>query len=280
MIRSLHFDADSSRLTGKRYGKAIVSHQGCFKTASYFLFHTAVYRIGNVFDPSRDPCIICICYRHIDRRNGIFLIIILRQSISRFWIIGICHVSRCKCDLRWVILHDDTVCCTCNALCIRNIPSCISTSDIGDTALKICGKGDLCQTIYDSLCRILCCAGSRCYGIRNFVCPTAILRHRNIYDQTLFPDDPVKDICSFLPDGNFTDDRLRLIPLHSKRRRYRFIARCIHCLERISMYAFHTVVIFCKYGTGCCGYPAYFCKIAFIHFAIQFFSTDIIGIGQ
>ena len=280
MIGSLHGNVYNARLTGERYDKAIASLQGSRKAAVYLLLFTVVYGIGNVFDSRGNTGVFRIRYRHIDRRNSSFLIVILRQPLSRSGICRICHISRRKGNLRRVILHDETVCRACDALCIRDISRCIGTSDVGDLALPVCGKDDLRPTILKLCSRSLRRAGRGRYGIGNLIRPAAFLRHRNIEDQALLSDDPVKEVRCLLLDGNFTDDRLCLVPLHGNRRGYGLIARCVHRLEGIGMHALCTVVIFRKYFLGRFGNIADFRKTTLIHFAVQLHDAHVIGIGQ
>ena len=80
--------------------------------------------------------------------------------------------------------------------------------------------------------------------------------------------------------GNFTDDRLCLIPLHDDRIGCGHIARRILCLEGVGMHTLCTVVGFRKYRAGRCGNAADFRKIAIIHFAVQLLGAHVIGIGQ
>ena len=80
--------------------------------------------------------------------------------------------------------------------------------------------------------------------------------------------------------GNFTDDRLCLIPLHDDRIGCSRIARRILCLEGVGMHTLCTVVGFRKYRAGCCGNAADFREIAIIHFAVQLLDAHVIGIGQ
>ena len=280
MIGSLHGNVYNARLTGERYDKAIASLQDSRKAAVYLLLFTVVYGIGNVFDSRGNTGVFRIRYRHIDRRNSSFLIVILRQPLSRFGICRICHISRRKGNLRRVILHDETVCRACDALCIRDISRCIGTSDVGDLALPVCGKDDLRPTILKLCSRSLRRAGRGRYGIGNLIRPAAILRHRNIEDQALLPDDPVKKVRCLLLDGNFTDDRPCLIPFHDDRIGYVLIARRVHRLKGIGMHTLCTVVSFRKYCLGLRGNTADFRKLTLIYFAVQLYDTHIIGIGQ
>ena len=280
IIGSRHGNVYSTRPAIKRYSKAEAFCQGSFKAAVYLLLCTAVYGIGNAFNSRGNTVSIRIRYRHIDRRHGSFLIVILRQLLSRFGIRRVCHVSRRKDNLRRVILHNETVCRVCNALCVRDISRCIGTSDVGDLALPVCGKDDLRPTILKLCSRSLRRAGRGRYGIGNLIRPAAFLRHRNIEDQALLSDDPVKEVRCLLLDGNFTDDRLCLVPLHGNRRGYGLIARCVHRLEGIGMHALCTVVIFRKYFLGRFGNIADFRKTTLIHFAVQLHDAHVIGIGQ
>ena len=235
MIGSLHGDVYSARPSGKRYDKAIAFLQGSVKPAVYLLLFTVVYGIGNVFDSRGNTVVFCIRYRHIDRRHGSFLIVILRQLLSRSGICRVCHISRRKGNLRRVILHDETVCRACDALCVRDISRRIGTTDVGNLALPVCGKDDLRPTIL-KLCRLhFRRTGRRRYGIGNLIRSAAFLRHRNIEDQALLPDDPVKKVRCLLLKGNFTDHRLRCVKLCSQGIRYCFIARCVHRLEAVGV---------------------------------------------
>ena len=280
IIGSRHGNVYNARLTSEWYGKAKSFCQGSFKAAVYLVLCTAVYGIGNVSNSRGNTVSIRIRYRHIDRRHGSFLIVILRQLLSRSGIRRVCHVSRRKDNLRRVILHNDTVCCACDALCVRDIPRCIGTFDVGDAALPVCGKGNLRHTCLKLCHRCLCDTGRWRYGIGNLIRPAAFLRHRNIEDQALLSDDPVKEVRCLLLDGNFTDDRLCLVPLHGNRRGYGLIARCVHRLEGIGMHALCTVVIFRKYFLGRFGNIADFRKTTLIHFAVQLHDAHVIGIGQ
>ena len=277
IIGSRHGNVYSTRPAIKRYSKAEAFCQGSFKAAVYLLLCTAVYGIGNAFNSRGNTC---IRNSHIDRRGGIFLIVILRQPLSRSGIRRICHVSRRKGNLRRIILHDETVCRVCNALCVRDISRCIGTFDVGDSALPVCGKGDFRLTILKLCSRFFRCAGRRRYSIGNLLCSTAFLRHRNTQNQTFSVDNPVKDVRCFLLKGNFADDRLCLVPLHGNRRGYGLIARCVHRLEGIGMHALCTVVSFRKYCFGCFRNIADFRKTTLIHFAVQLHDAHVIGIGQ
>ena len=235
IIGSRHGNVYNARLTSEWYGKAKSFCQGSFKAAVYLVLCTAVYGIGNVSNSRGNTVSIRIRYRHIDRRHGSFLIVILRQLLSRFGIRRVCHVSRRKDNLRRVILHDETVCHVCNALCVRDISRRIGTSDVGDSALPVCGKGDLRLTILKLCSRFFRCAGRRRYSIGNLLCSTAFLRHRNTQNQTFSADNPVKDVRCFLLEGNFADHRLCLVKFCSQCVCHRFIARCIHRLEGVGV---------------------------------------------
>ena len=280
MIGSFHGNIYNALPTSKRYGKAIAFCQGSVKAAIYRPLRITVYGIGNACNSRGNTAVVRIRYSHIDRRNGIFLIVILRQRLSRFGIRWVCHIRRREGDHRRVILHNETVCCACDALGVRDIPRCIRTFDVGNSALPVCGKGDLCQTILNLCSRILCGAGRRRYGIGNPLCPAAFLRHRNMQNQALLPNDPVKKVRCLLLNGNLTDDRLCLVPLHGDRHGFSRIARCVLRLKGVGMHTLCTVVSLRKCRAGCCGNTADFRKLAIIHFAVQLHRSNVIRIGQ
>ena len=248
MIGSFHGNIYNALPTSKRYGKAIAFCQGSVKAAIYRPLRITVYGIGNACNSRSNTGGVRILYSHIDRRNSIFLIIILRQFLSRFRICRVLHIRRRKGDLRRVILHNHAVCCAFNALGVRDISRCIRTFNIGDAALPVCGKGNFRHSLLNPCSRILCRAGRRRYGIRNLLCPAAIFRHRNTQDQAFSTDDPFKNICCLLLEGNLTDIRPCLIPLHGDRSGYGFLAHCVHRLEGVGMHALYAIVSFRK----CC----------------------------
>ena len=235
IIGSRHGNVYNARLTSEWYGKAKSFCQGSFKAAVYLVLCTAVYGIGNVSNSRSNTVSIRIRYRHIDRRHGSFLIVILRQLLSRSGIRRVCHVSRRKDNLRRIILHNDTVCCACDALCVRDIPRYIGTFDVGDAALPVCGKGNLRHTCLKLCHRYLCDTGRWRYGIGNLIRPAAFLRHRNIQNQTFSTYDPVKNVRCFLLEGNFADHRLCLVKFCSQCVCHRFIARCVHRPEGVGV---------------------------------------------
>ena len=221
-----HDDGDLSHTGRKllcRYGKSDFCFQACCKIFLQSGFRIISNLVGHGSQTGRNSIVLVILYRHGNRRH---FLIFFRQRFTAVY---------CKADLRRVILHDDTVYCTCNVLCVRNISRCIGTSDVGDFALPVCGKGNLRHTILKLCRRFLRSAGRGRYGIGNLLRPAAFLRHRNTQNQAFSTDNPVKNVRCLPLDGNVSDYRLCRVKLCSQCVCHCFIARRVHRLEGIGV---------------------------------------------
>ena len=221
-----HDDGDLSHTGRKllcRYGKSDFCFQACCKIFLQSGFRIISNLVNHGSKTGRNGIVPVILYGHGNRRH--FFIFFLQRFTAVYG----------KADLRRVILHDESVCRVCNALCVRDISRRIGTSDVGDSALPVCGKGDFRLTILKLCSRFFRCAERRRYSIGNLLCPTAFLRHRNTQNQTFSADNPVKDVRCFLLEGNFADHRLCLVKFCSQCVCHRFIARCIHRLEGVGV---------------------------------------------